>query len=532
MDNKLLTLVAGLLAYTVTYAQPTLPPGFSIEPVNQSAGSFKDTVDLSTPLSANITMTYMLYHGEKGKWRSVSARQIWEGLPGPDTKPVPVSKAGQLDFLDRHIYEIINYRDSLSWVIYDFGRTGMVAYRALILEDNVWKNAGEGLNSDLDATHKMVIERADRLLQEIRDREKLKKIVSDTTDFVNCLRNDASNPKDYLLDKLSKHQVVIYGELHKRKFSWDFLKTVVADDRFAEQTGTIFLELPSHTRPLFEEFLNSPDLNPEIVLKILRQEQVYGWEDRGEYEFILDVWKNNQRLPVTKRIRIIPVDCQANWDALTTHEDYLRWKNNLQEERNFHMARTIAEFLQQSTDKRNTLFIVGYNHARKYADEIPVGEGTAGKQLAERLSPEAVFSIFTHSPVIGNSGVVFGKVRNGLYDFLFEIVTGNTPLAFDLADSPFGKEPFDLFYGFSNGGSYNRHYDGYLFLKPLDNEKGAYFLPALFSDDFIAELKRRAKIFGSKDAWYDMPIEDTSKEAIIEILQKDADKKRWDFSVD
>jgi hypothetical protein len=40
---------------------------------------------------------------------------------------------------------------------------------------------------------------------------------------------------------------------------------------------------------------------------------------------------------------------------------------------------------------------------------------------------------------VGRSG---GKIRNGLYDCVFEM-NGNVTVAFDLAGSPFGREPFD-----------------------------------------------------------------------------------------
>jgi hypothetical protein len=122
-----------------------------------------------------------------------------------------------------------------------------------------------------------------------------------------------------------------------------------------------------------------------------------------------------------------------------------------------------------------------------------------------------------------NDDYILGEIRKGLFDCVFE-KNGNLPVAFDLANSPFGKEPFDADADvrFSpNCGNYEDFYDGYIFLCPLKDEPYEYELTELFTDKFVEELKRRARISSDKDAYYDIPANNITKEKIIETIKSD-----------
>ncbi|MDR2388173.1 MAG: hypothetical protein LBD89_00090 [Tannerellaceae bacterium] len=109
------------------------------------------------------------------------------------------------------------------------------------------------------------------------------------------------------------------------------------------------------------------------------------------------------------------------------------------------------------------------------------------------------------------------------------------PIAFDLVDSPFGREPFDagLEVKFNPKiGSYQENYDGYIFFqKPEEEEKGTP-LYELFTDQYVTEIKRRAVISGMKEnqIWYNVPIKDLNKEIIINSMKKNSEGKIWNFT--
>ncbi|MDR2127321.1 MAG: hypothetical protein LBP63_10910, partial [Prevotellaceae bacterium] len=178
------------------------------------------------------------------------------------------------------------------------------------------------------------------------------------------------------------------------------------------------------------------------------------------------------------------------------------------------------------------LFIVGWGHAYKspvkQRSSLQINGLSAGFLLSSKIGKENVFSIFTHSPNILNNGVIFGKLRNGLFDYAFEDY-GNIPIAFDLQNSPFGNELFDaanMAFDIQTG-TFANNFDGYIFLQSLHEEENETPLYVLYTDDFVEEMKRRARvcdidIFG-------MSADSITKEKIHEILnaywQKNSNKR-------
>ena len=73
-------------------------------------------------------------------------------------------------------------------------------------------------------------------------------------------------------------------------------------------------------------------------------------------------------------------------------------------------------------------------------------------------------------------------------------------------------------------GIYEDYYDGYIFLCPLKDEPYEYELTELFTDKFVEELKCCAIMVGDKEGYYNIPLEELSKERIIEQIQSDKEK--------
>ena len=117
------------------------------------------------------------------------------------------------------------------------------------------------------------------------------------------------------------------------------------------------------------------------------------------------------------------------------------------------------------------------------------------------------------------------RLRLGVFDQAFHSC-GDKPMAFNLAESPFGKEPFDAFY-YDGWGSYQQNYDGYIFFGSLDNEPNGEILFDIFDDAYIMETERLYNLLG----WNlkrDWDIEELNLESIIESLLKDYTEKKWE----
>lgn len=510
---------------------------FKIISVNKRTKDFPVKYNNGTPLDAYLSINFISAYGKQGLWRPYSTYRFYYSMDKEDTPDKEVAQNYKEEILNREAKECIIYKDSSAAVI-SFYRDSAYLIRYLSHENGKWLNAGEDVDDGFNKTRQKAMRQLPAIASFIPVIELLRQTPTDTAGFVSYIKEHGKSPEEYLLEKLSKHKIVVYGEMHRRKNSWDMLRRTIKNPEFAKNTGTIFFELPHHKQENLDEFYARQKLDTDILLDIFGCEQINGWHDKDEFDFMIDLWHLNKRLPENQKIKIVLTDYQIAWDAMNTNEDF---ENRTRKNRNTNMADVIEKTLKSSTDNRNSLFIVGFMHAHK--GRLPglfSGEGsapTAVAQLVDRFSDEDVFSIFTHCATISNRGTFGGKIRNGLYDYVFE-VNGNTPVGFDLSGSPFGREPFDASSEIKfnpKTGSYEYNYDGYIFLQKLEDEEKGNPLYELFTDEYIEEIKRRARITGIKDEqkWmYGVALKDLTKEIITSKMKEYAQEnqgKRWNF---
>ena len=293
------------------------------------------------------------------------------------------------------------------------------------------------------------------------------------------------------------------------------------------------MEISAHKQGDLDAFLAKETMDPELILDAFREVQSEGWPDKGMYEFLsrsgssigsfrpkADQGHGRRHPPA---FRHVPDGRRA--------EVLLRPVMN----RNPFMAETIEKDIRSGRDPRHGLFIVGTGHVYKTtppgfasstsATQIP----SAGSLLSTRLPRGEVYAIFSHQAIISNNGTIQGRLRGGVFDEAFAL-NGDKPTAFDVAGSPFGREPFDALPEVcyqTSAGTYADNYDGYIFLGPLDDEPADYMLTELYSADFVKELARRAAMDGATvQKWFD--IDEATPEAVIAKVRKDSEgRKRW-----
>jgi hypothetical protein len=508
--------------------------------INKIVREYPDKFDLSSPLNSYLCFKYLLSQGKQGLYRSANSYKIQSFFPKENAPGAIIKEEKREAILNIKINEIIIYKDSVAGVLTDPpAKSGiplsMQVIAFLRFEDGKWLNAGEGLGDDMNDARSKFKENAPKHLETIHQIYKLKNVSKDTASFLNYLKNKGKTPKEFILNALATHKIVVYGEIHKRKISWDLLKETINSPEFIKNAGTVFMELPSDKQDEINRFFSNEKLDSEIILNILRNELIFGWDDKGMYEFLIELWKINRKLPKTEKINVVLVDSPKPFDSLANLKEFETYFANVLD-RNEQMAKIIFETVKNKKDLRNSLFIVGAGHAYKsLVPDLP-NDGRQQKdaklsavaQLVQLFSDKDVFTIFSHCAIISNNGSISGKIRNGLFDTVFA-KAGNKPVGFELKNSPFGKEYFDglseIAYSKENR-SFDHVYDGYLFLQPLEEEQDQYLLYDMFSDKYVEELKRRAIMLNEKvQDWYD--VKEVTKEAIIANLKKCENQKRW-----
>lgn len=352
---------------------------------------------------------------------------------------------------------------------------------------------------------------------------------ADSVKLVDYVKSNGKNPQEYILDKLANHKLVIYGEVHKRKASWDLLKSVVNDPSFSKKAGVVFLEIGCDNQEKMDLFFANKKMDNELLLDILRNAQMQGWDDKGMYEFIIELWNLNKKLSKRDKIQVVLADVARPWSSLKTKEEFSSYFKSVPD-RNQQMADIVEKGIRFRADNRSGLFIVGFGHAFK--SKIVLGQNSyasAGSILKERFSDSDVFITCPHSGIISNNGEMKGMTQNGLFDYAFA-QNGNKPVALDLKTTPFGEGNFDLMPELPSEsiGHFKNCFDGYIFFMPLDAETSYYVLPELFTEGFLQELRRRTDVCGY-DEWqaYGVKVKNITIDDINKYVQSTSQTKYW-----
>ena len=517
MKKNLLFLLIALAQFAVTLGQENeIPKDFTIFLVNKKVKDFPDVFDNTSALSTRITVSYIWINGTANKYREIRPERKRLYDPSADSPNEEVSEKYKNINLNSTILEVIMYHDSIAGIITQYSDSSFSIEYFEKTNNRWWYLGGDPYNS-LSDCRKQFFKYASSFLSELHRAAITAKIPKDTVQFIDFLKNRAYNPNEFLIKKLKEHKLVMYGEIHHRKTSWDFCRQILNDKKFSKYVGTVFMEMASHKQPDLDKFLASDTLNKELLLDIFREYLLFGWIDKGMFDFVMDVRKINQNLPKNKRIRIIAVDTPRPFSTFMSKEDMR--KNDTQFDRDEFMANTILNYLKKSPDKRHAFFIVGTAHICKTLN-------SAGNNIFNSLPKNDTYAFFTHSPVTDNFMDIPLRIRGGVFDYAFK-KTGNSPLAFDLKNSPFGKEPFDAFYS-EGSGLFQDNYDGYIFLGSLDSEPNGELLLDLYSDKFIKEINRRLG-FDNTTIEKVLKIKDSSKESVIESILKDYFQRKWDY---
>lgn len=495
---------------------------FKIEKIDKQVKDFPlDSISLSSPLDYYLSRAQVRLTGKNTNWQNISTSMF-------DFSAIPddvVDDNYRNYVLNEKIDYIVTYRDSVASIVTHSDGEDIVLLNNCWLEDGRWVNTGQGMADNWHDAQNQLFVQLPEALYNLPRVAVINNLPKDATPFLSYISNVELAPENFLLEMLGTHKLVINGEYHRRKVSWDMLMRLISLSDFADKVGRIFMELPSWHQTTMDSFMSCDTLNNNLIVEIFQDEQINGWWDRGEYEFLCKLWELNRSLPANKKISVVLADYQIPYSKITKRED-----TQTLEDRNFHMANVVVNAIENSSDDRNNLFLVGCAHVYKSnqagfasAADGKESELTAGAQITKALGSDKVFTVFQHVLPGDNRGGNKSPIRGGIFDIAFEL-NGNKPIGFKLADSPFGVEPFDGIYEIkykTATGSYQDNFDGYLFLCPLADEPKSIPLIEIFTDDFVAEMQRRASVFGYENLrhiWFGKTSSELTKENIMQDL--------------
>ena len=523
MSVRLIVSLLVLLSSVGGVAQSL--PGFKIEKIEKQVKDFPlDSINLTSPLDYYLSRAQVMLSGKFKDWGKISTSMFDYSADVPDEE---VDDIFRNYVTDEIIDYVATYRDSVACIVTHHDGENLLFLNNCWLEDGRWVNRGQELAMSPEEAENKLAKQLPEALYNLPRVAIINKMPEDAAPFAEYLSSVTASPEEFLLEMLGSHKVVINGEYHRRKVSWDMLKRLIAMPGFPETVGRIFMELPSWHQPTMDSFMRSEVLDGNLILQIFQDEQPNGWWDRGEYEFLCELWKLNRSLPMDKRIKVILADYQVHYSRITEKEEA-----KLMKDRNTHMAEVVVSNVLNAPDERHSLFLVGCAHVYEsnQAGIASKADGkkadlTAGAQITEALGEENVFTVFQHALPGDNSGGNKKPARGGIFDEAFRL-NGDKPVGFGLAGSPFGTEPFDGIYEIkykTATGTYQDNFDGYLFLAPLDSEPQAAPLIEIFTDEFVEEMKRRAAVLGYENLrylWFGLPASRLTRDYILKAFEE------------
>ncbi len=455
--------------------------------VNKRVKDFPEKEDLSTPEAAYAVARRLSASGES--FRRISVKSLARRLPPPDAKKKEVKPEVAEGWLNALILEVRIFRGTHAAVIAKLPPAWRSPFdmRTVDLEAGRWLNVANSRWDSMREAREFFARSCARYVEK-PVRPRIDDPDAYLKPFVEFLKNRSEEPKAFVMKTISRHKVVIMGEMHHRPRYWAFNASLVTDGNFPKHVGVIYLELPSNDQQLVNKFLAAEECDTMPVIEMLRDNLWMGWPDQAMLDFFITVWMVNQNLPAEERLRIVLVDMKRPWKDIQKREDWGRYNVD----RDAFMAENILEDMKKhSEDKRNALFIVGVGHTAlnlKYFEGSPWM--TAGWHLREALGLENIYAIMQHRCVMTNMGRVDGRLCLGLFDSAFAALD-NKHLAFPLDAGPFGKEPFDADPDRPVSSTFGDGFNAYLYLGPLEHEIFSPLIAGFYTDEFVKELDRR-----------------------------------------
>ncbi|MGC4231447.1 MAG: hypothetical protein QM594_00415 [Niabella sp.] len=320
--------------------------------------------------------------------------------------------------------------------------------------------------------------------------------------YTTFLKKQNQSAKEYILGLFDRYDIVIICErFHGEMTQYELLTDVISDKRFYGRVGNIFTEIGVSTlNPGLNTFMHTKDLHDDAIAQRImlfqQNSSVWpGWFNKN-YPFFLDkVYRLNNLIPEKYALSLYPSDLPFSWataDSSSMPELRLMIAN-----RDSIIASQIIskfnEIKQANAKRKKALVIMNYRHA---FDKVFLINNVALKNVAYFLFKEygnRVANVLLNTVGPNNSGNA-ALLQDGKWDAAFDVVHKEN-IGFDFANTPFGKDTFDL-WPYKTNYVYKDIFTGFAFYKPIEQH---YMVEGfkIVDSDFKNELIRRINLISS-----------------------------------
>ncbi|MCT4640176.1 MAG: hypothetical protein N4A72_20940 [Bacteroidales bacterium] len=336
---------------------------------------------------------------------------------------------------------------------------------------------------------------------------------TDLNNLTAFLKTQNQLPKDYVIELFKTNDIVIIGERdHRDTTQYDVLIDIISDPYFINNVGHIYTEVgvinmsENVNKVLKGKYNSCQEFDKEFTKMYRDMDYNPIWEKYNMYKFMRAIYKINSK--TDKKITITLIDNEFNWEGITARE-YRYFKNGLR--RNYHYRDSILAYnfmdsyeIQKPVNARKkALVIISRPHAVKmdmmYNNNIIKSTGSYIYDKYCDNVKVVLFNWYKWMPPGWFDWMPERKYEltaDGKWDAAFEL-TNNTPVAFNIASTPFGKTVFD--YNYEQLIQFQDVADGIMYYKPFYKFVATKGIPNIIDNDFEDELLRRVLLFNGRN---------------------------------
>lgn len=383
--------------------------------------------------------------------------------------------------------------------------------------------------------------------------------------YVKYLKEKGKPPTDYVIEKLKQYNIVMIGEDHWLKDHPQFISEVIKAIREDGSVQLDYLAIEfgnAGDQPLADEFIESDTYREDLAIKILQDGPDFcGWPYKDVLDIFKAVWQENKKYPERKPIKILltdnpyrikQMDGESFGFLLEQDIEFLAGRIS----RDRYMARILEERVIANDFK--AIYYCGAGHSTYDFRDFGYNEKTGdclrylpAGALLKILYPKLIFSIklwgsnMDRSYYPSTNPDDWDRFLDGKIDEVFRR-NGNKAVGFDIKQPPFSNiNTFDFFMFFERekkekfikefpkcyekiADDIERRlgdiFDGYIFLKPLEQYEGASIIENFFDDEFMKRISKRkeGKITTKKELYeYLLKIRPIMGKHLRELIAKE-----------
>lgn len=316
---------------------------------------------------------------------------------------------------------------------------------------------------------------------------------NDLSNYNKCLsyvKKSATDPSDYIVDKLDGHSIVILGEMHEMQDNLDFISKNIS--RYYHEGGVrIFASefIRSHNNDIINEIITAKEFDSNRVIALYR-DFAWLWGFKGYMDIIESIWKLNHSLEAdAEKMKIVGLDFEwPDWSGAKTESN---------KDRDKYMADMFIDAYGDGNYGK-AIIHTGFNHSffnfRAYGNRM-------GYYLNQSYG-DKLFQICLHhyydtgDTQVNEEDFYISKFIDDIYHG-----NGNKPIGFDIIGSPFEnlKDSVSDFFKHDDHTVLGTVTEGYIVLKALPDMEHTPFV-----DNFIdkSNFEKAKEIIKTRD-WFD-----------------------------